>query len=127
MTIYGTAVLSICLLVGLAMGRVLGDLVGVEANVGGVGFAMVLLILTTDWLRRRNRLKPESEAGILFWSSLYIPIVVAMAATLNVRGAIHGGAVALLAAVVGVAICFSLVPLIARIGGPIPPPPRPPQ
>jgi len=36
MAIYGTALLSICLLVGLILGNLLGRLIGVEANVGGV-------------------------------------------------------------------------------------------
>ena len=45
MAIYGTALLSACLLIGLMLGTGLGHLIGVEANVGGVGIAMLLLIL----------------------------------------------------------------------------------
>lgn len=88
MAIYGTALLSICLLVGLIVGALLGILVGVDANVGGVGIAMLLLILICDRLRRSGRMRQPSQRGILFWSSIYIPIVIAMAASQNVRGAV---------------------------------------
>jgi malonate transporter MadL subunit len=40
MIIYGVALLSACLLAGVFVGDLLGKLIGVEANVGGVGFAM---------------------------------------------------------------------------------------
>jgi malonate transporter MadL subunit len=51
MVIYGVALLALCLLAGLFTGELLGQLIGVEANVGGVGIAMLLLILVGDWLR----------------------------------------------------------------------------
>ncbi len=50
MPIYGTALLSICLIAGLIVWRLIGMAVGVDANVGGVGIAMLLLILASDWL-----------------------------------------------------------------------------
>jgi len=124
MAIYGTALLSLCLLVGLIVGRLLGVLVGVEANVGGVGIAMLLLILICDRLQQSGRLKRPSERGIAFWSSIYIPIVVAMAASQNVLAAIEGGPVAILAGVLAVIAGFSLVPLIGRLGRSNSPPPR---
>ena len=77
MAIYGTALLSVCLLVGLIVGDLLGLVIGVNANVGGVGFAMLLLILTSDRLRLSGHLTRPDERGILFWSSIDIPIVVA--------------------------------------------------
>ena len=40
MIIYGVALLSICTLTGLFIGDLLGQLMGVPANVGGVGIAM---------------------------------------------------------------------------------------
>ncbi len=46
LVIYGVALLSICLISGLFVGGLLGKIVGVQANVGGVGIAMVLLILS---------------------------------------------------------------------------------
>lgn len=51
-----------------------------------------------------------------FWSSLYIPIVVAMAASQNVVGAVTGGPVALVGGLAVVAVSFALVPVIARLG-----------
>lgn len=116
MAIYGTALLSICLLIGLITGRWLGLLVGVDANVGGVGIAMLLLVFVCDRLQRSGRLEPPSERGILFWSSIYIPIVVAMAAKQNVVAAIGGGPIALVAAILVVLVCFALVPVISGLG-----------
>ena len=55
-----------------------------KTNVGGVGIAMLLLIMTRLYLHRRGWLSPISESGVHFWGALYIPVVVAMAATQNV-------------------------------------------
>ena len=109
--------LSICLLAGLAAGRLIGSAIGVEANVGGVGFAMLLLIFAGDAMRRRGWLEPATEGGVRFWSSIYIPIVVALAAGQNVRGAVGGGAVAVVAGVAAVGVAFALVPVLAGHGG----------
>ena len=116
MTIYGTALLSICLLVGVSAGTMLGKLLGVEADIGGVGIAMLLLILSTDWLHRSGHLKPPTESGISFWGSIYIPIVVAMAASQNVLTAVKAGAVAVVAGTAVVVVSFSLVRVLARVG-----------
>lgn len=116
MIIYGVALLSICTLIGLFIGEVLGALIGVPANVGGVGFAMVLLILGGSYLAKHKPLAAKTEQGIEFWSAVYIPIVVAMAAQQNVYGAIKGGPAAILAGLLAVAIGFALVPVLARIG-----------
>ncbi|MEZ4703372.1 MAG: malonate transporter subunit MadL [Rhodothermales bacterium] len=116
MVIYGTALLSLSLLAGMLAGEVLGWLIGVDANVGGVGIAMLLLIVGTDRLRAAGRMMPASEQGILFWSAIYIPIVVAMAASQNVVKAVNGGVAAVAAGVLVVVVCFALVPVIARIG-----------
>lgn len=118
MVIYGVALLAVCSLFGLLAGEALGALLGVKANVGGVGVAMLLLLLGTDWLAKRGRFQPVSASGILFWSMMYIPIVVAMAAQQNVLGAIKGGPLALLAGTLGVVVSFALVPLVARLGRP---------
>ena len=58
----------------------------------------------------------DSEQGIKFWSAVYIPIVVAMAAQQNVYGALSGGPMAILAGIAAVAIAFALVPVLDRIG-----------
>ena len=118
MAIYGTALLAFCLLVGLLVGKLLGWMLGLDGNIGGVGIAMLLLILLTDRLKRSDALAEPSEAGILFWSSIYIPVIVAMAATQNVRAAIHGGPAALLAGALTVVGCCALVPVFARLGRP---------
>jgi malonate transporter MadL subunit len=116
MIIYGVALLSACMLAGVFVGDLLGKLIGVEANVGGVGFAMLLLIFVTDYLRKDLKLCQVSQHGISFWSAMYIPIVVAMAAQQNVVAALSGGPVAVLAGVLAVAVCVALVPAISRIG-----------
>ena len=41
MIIYGTALLAACHLIGLFLGDLLGALIGVKSNVGGVGIARV--------------------------------------------------------------------------------------
>lgn len=124
MIIYGVAVLAGCLLAGMIVGDLLGALLGVEANVGGVGFAMLLLIVLTDRMRKAGKFSYHSAEGVLFWSAMYIPIVVAMASTQNVVSAVSGGPIALLAGIVATVVCWALVPVLSRIGGaeaPLPP------
>ena len=48
MIIYGVALLSACLVAGMLVGEYLGVLLGVEANVGGVGIAMLLLVVACN-------------------------------------------------------------------------------
>lgn len=116
MAIYGVALLALCSLLGLVLGDWLGALIGVKANVGGVGFAMLFLIYLTDRLARAGKFEPPSAQGVAFWSAMYIPVVVAMAAQQNVLGAIKGGPLALLAGASGVIVSFALVPLLSRLG-----------
>ena len=116
MKIYGVALLAGCFLVGKYAGNLLGSLIGIDGDVGGVGFAMILLMLLITYLRKKERLVQETEQGILFWTSMYIPIIVAMAATQNVRSAVSGGWVAIITGLAITLVCFLLVPLISRIG-----------
>jgi malonate transporter MadL subunit len=116
MVIYGVALLSICMLVGVFLGDLLGGLVGVSANVGGVGIGMLLLVLLVDKLRKKNRLNEQSQEGLQFWSSIYIPVVVAMASQQNVVAALDGGPLALLAGLFATVVSFALVPLLTKIG-----------
>ena len=116
MVIYGVALLAGCMIAGIFIGELLGKLIGVQANVGGVGIAMLLLILLSDYMRRHGRLNPVSRQGVIFWSSIYIPVVVAMAAKQNVIAAVKGGPAALLAGTLAVIASFALVPVISRIG-----------
>ena len=116
MAIYGTALLSLCLICGLAAGKVIGLAIGIDANVGGVGIAMLLLIAASGRLQAMGLMAEPTQSGVLFWSSIYIPIVVAMAASQNVRAAVSGGTAAIVAGVVVVIVSFAMVPLISRIG-----------
>jgi malonate transporter MadL subunit len=116
MVIYGVALLAFCMLVGVFVGDVLGDLIGVQANVGGVGIAMLLLIYLSNLSSERWHLKPMTESGVYFWSAMYIPIVVAMAAKQNVIAAISSGWMAIIAGVAAVAVSFAMIPVLAKIG-----------
>ena len=84
MTIYGVGILAACFLAGQLIGELLGRLIGIDANVGGVGFAMLLLILVNDKLARNHLLPASTQQGILFWSAMYIPVIVATAKELTV-------------------------------------------
>ena len=116
MAIYGTALLSLCLLIGLVIGNLIGLSMGIDKNVGGVGIAMLLLILASGRLRTTGRLPQPTRDGVLFWSAIYIPIVVAMAASQNVREAVSGGPAAIVAGTLTVVVSLALVPLISRLG-----------
>src|SRR5210317_1625846 len=112
MVIYGVALLAFCMLVGMFLGDLLGDLIGVQANVGGVGIAMLLLIFLSNLNDHRLQLGAPMEFGINFWSAMYIPIVVAMAAKQNVIAAISSGWMAIVAGVAAVIASFLLIPVI---------------
>ena len=114
MVIYGVALLAFCMLAGIFLGELLGALLGVEANVGGVGIAMLMLIALSNLSSHRFRLATPTESGIHFWSAMYIPIVVAMAARQNVIAALSSGWLAIIAGVAAVAASFALVPLLSR-------------
>lgn len=116
MAVYGVAILSICMLVGTFVGDVFGKVIGVKANVGGVGVAMLMLVLIVDYLTKKGKLKKQSQEGIAFWSAMYIPIVIAMAAQQNVVVALKGGPVAILAGVAATIVCVALVPILSKMG-----------
>ncbi|PNG27427.1 malonate transporter subunit MadL [Methylocella silvestris] len=116
MTIFGVALLSLCTLIGVFLGDLLGVALGVKANVGGVGIAMMLLIATRIWLQKSGGLNHGVKLGIEFWGTMYIPIVVAMAAQQNVVKALSGGPLVLVTAVTAVTACFAATALLGRIG-----------
>ena len=116
MVIYGVALLSFCYLMGMFAGDLLGQLMGVQANVGGVGIAMILLLVLPNLGSRDVALSPITEKGIGFWSAMYIPIVVAMAARQDVYSALSGGWMAIVAGVAAVGASFALIPVLARFG-----------
>lgn len=112
MRIYGVALLAGCFLSGQLVGVLLGQWIGIGGNVGGVGFGMLLLIYLNDKLGDKNPSVENTKDGIFFWSSMYIPIVIAMSATQNVKAAVSGGWVAILAGVLATIACFFLIPFI---------------
>ena len=116
MVIYGVALLSFCMLFGVLVGDLLGILIGVQANVGGVGIAMLLLIVLSNLSSTKFKLNPITETGIGFWSAMYIPIVVAMAARQNVVAAVSSGWLAIIAGIAAVAASFAMIPVLARFG-----------
>ena len=115
MVIYGVALLAFCMLLGIILGELLGRLFGIDANIGGIGIAMLLLIFLSDYLKKSLKLGEITEKGITFWSMIYIPIVVAMASKQNVLGAIDGGIIALLSGGIAVLLSFLLIPVLSKI------------
>lgn len=109
MKIYGVALLAACYFAGLVIGELLGSVFGVKGNLGGVGFAMLFFILITDWMNKKNLMTEDYAAGITFWTSLYIPIVIAMASIMNVNAAINSGSVAIVSGIVATMFCFFLI------------------
>ena len=116
MKIYGVALLAGCFLAGQLIGQALGYWIDVNGNVGGVAFSMIFLILLGDRMRANGYLEKEGEQGILFWSAMYIPVVVAMSSIQNVKAALSGGWVALVVGIVATSVCFFLVPVLSKIG-----------
>jgi malonate transporter MadL subunit len=114
MAILGTALLALCYLMGLVIGELLGKWIGVDANVGGVGFAMILLLVARGYLEKRGLMPADLQVGITFWAALYIPVVIAMAASQNVLAAVKGGPIALIAALLAVILCALAVALLNR-------------
>lgn len=115
MIIYGVAILAFCYVIGQLFGEFLGKIIGINANVGGVGFAMLLLIFISDWLNKKGYFDRNTENGIMFWNQMYIPIIVAMSATTNVRVAVSSGFVAILAGLVPILICAITIPFLAKL------------
>ena len=114
MKIYGVSILAACFLAGHLLGDWLGRVFHLSGNLGGVGFAMLALILLHDRFNRKKMVTAETESGIRFWGSIYIPVVVAMSATQNVKAALSGGWVAILAGILGTVACLLLVPVFAK-------------
>ncbi|MDA1370804.1 MAG: malonate transporter subunit MadL [Proteobacteria bacterium] len=117
MIVYGVALLSVCLILGMVIGEALGVALSVEANVGGVGIAMLFLVFASNSKQFKSLTQGAAGSGIQFWSAMYIPIVVAMAAQQDVAGAMDGGLLALMAGVAAVVVSFALVPVLSKLGG----------
>ena len=63
--IIGTAMLALCHLTGLFLGDVLGWSIGARANVGGVGIAMLMLVLIRLYMVKKGILGKKFEEGKL--------------------------------------------------------------
>lgn len=117
MIIYGVMVLGLCMFVGTSIGLTLGIMLGIPGDIGGVGFSMLLLVFLTPVLKKKGWLPKASEDGIMFWNAMYIPVVIAMAATQNVAAALSGGWIAIIAGVLSVVVCFVLIRPLAAMAG----------
>ncbi len=115
MIIYGTALLAVCYLLGVYIGGILGQVLGVDANIGGVAIAMVLLIIGKEMLAKRGLLPKSTQFGVLYWAGMYIPIVVAMAAGQNVVAALSGGMVAAIVSVIALTATVFVVRWLNRM------------
>lgn len=116
MEIYGLGIVAICMFVGSFIGYSLGSVLGVSGNVGGVGIAMLILVLLSNYYEQKGKAFHErTQNGIKFLSALYIPVVVAMAARQNVVAAFEGGIVAFAAGGIATIGAMLLVPLISKL------------
>ena len=115
MIIYGVAILAFSYLTGQIAGEYLGELLGVKANVGGVGFAMILLLLCKEWLQKKGWLDIEFEKGVDFWNKMYIPVIIAMSASQNVKVAVSSGFLALVVGTIPVIAAFVSLPYLIKI------------
>jgi malonate transporter MadL subunit len=114
MIIYGTALLAVCHLLGIFLGDLLGQALGVKTNVGGVGIAMLLLIFARIYMQKKDMMPKLTELGVEYWGAMYIPVVVAMAAQQDMVSALRGGPVALLSAIAAAGACAVVISLINR-------------
>lgn len=94
--------LALCMLLGKYIGTCFGTLVGINADVGGVGFAILLLLFVGN-----SKLFPFTKQqdfinSMTFWKKMYIPVVVAMAASQNVHRMLTSGMVAIVGGVASV-------------------------
>lgn len=115
--IYGVALLAACMFAGSLVGNLLGLVTGLDSDIGGVGFAMLLLILITS-SPKVNKLMPEDYSkGIKFWQQMYIPVTIAMAASQNVVSALSGGIIALALGIGVVLLMLLLIPVFNKFTG----------
>lgn len=114
--IYGTALISGCMLVGYLIGELLGNLLGIGINIGGVGFSMLCILCLLNWLKKQGKVTSDMEKGILFWKGMYIPVVVAMSASQDVAAAVSQGMAAIVAGAVSVLVVILIIYLLSKRG-----------
>ena len=113
--IYGVALLAACMFVGGFIGNALGLLIGLNSDVGGVGFAMLLLLLVTNSKKLSKYLPEAASDGLNFWKGMFIPIIIAMSASQNVYKAISSGVFAIVAGLLAVLFAFGCMILLNSI------------
>ena len=112
--IYGVALLAGCAFIGSLIGELLGVLTGLNSDIGGVGFAMILLLIATN-SKTVNKIMPEGYTkGINFWKEMFIPVIIAMSMSQNVISALDGGILALTLGVGIVIVMLLLIPLFNK-------------
>ena len=102
------------MLLGKYIGTCFGVLVGINADVGGVGFAILLLLFVSNCKKFTFAQKPDFKQGMNFWKKMYIPVVVAMAASQNVYRMLTSGMVAIVGGIASVAFPFLLLYLLHK-------------
>lgn len=112
--IYGVALLAACMFIGSFIGNLLGIATGLGSDIGGVGFAMLLLLLITSSKKVSEKLPKGYEKGLNFWKEMFIPVIIAMTASQNVFGAISGGILALVAGIASVLVAFIMLPVLNK-------------
>ncbi|MGQ9845751.1 MAG: malonate transporter subunit MadL [Caldisericia bacterium] len=113
MEIYGLAILTSLFIVGETIGYSLGKLLNV-GDVGGVGFAMLFLILLTNTKYWNEKVAEKTKNGVKFIGAIYVPIIVAMVLQSNILGAFKSGLVAFLAGGVAVVGMLLLTPFLSK-------------
>lgn len=118
MEILGFGFIAFCMFCGSFIGVLVGKVLGIDENVGGVGFAMLFLVLITNYLNLKGKNFSEGTSrGIKLLSALYIPVVVAMSSIQNVVTAFESGAVAFLAGSIATIGSLLLIPTITKLVG----------
>ena len=112
--IYSLVTIALCMLLGKFIGTLLGTAVGIGADVGGVGFAILLMLVVTNCKKFTFTQKPDFIQGMNFWKKMYIPVVVAMAASQNVFRMLTSGMVAIVGGAAAVAFPFLMLYLLHK-------------
>lgn len=113
--IFGVAILAGCMLVGSFIGELLGLLTGINSDIGGVGFAMLLLLLITNSKKITSILPKGYDKGIDFWKNMFLPIIIALSMSQNVVAALSEGWLALAAGLGVVVVAFLLIPVFNKL------------
>ena len=112
--VYSFVTLALCMLLGKYIGTCFGTLVGINADVGGVGFAILLLLFVGTSKLFSFTKRQDFKDGMTFWKKMYIPVVVAMAASQNVYRMLTSGMVAIVGGAASVAFPFLLLYILHK-------------